>query len=85
MAWLIIKNQVFPDYNVGIAALAVLVLLGRNGVVINPNEEDLKSFVTLTRLWIKNSELEPEHEDATIIELGNVMKTWGRLSLGVRE
>lgn len=79
MAWLIIKNQVFPDYNVGIAVLAVIVLLGRNEILIYPNEEDLKSFVTLTRLWIKKSELEPEHEDVAIRELGSVIKTWGRL------
>lgn len=78
MAWLIIKNQVFPDYNAGIAVLAVFVLLGRNELVIYPNEENLKSFVTLTRLWIKKSELEPEHEDAAIKELGNVIKTWGK-------
>lgn len=78
MAWLIIKNQVFPDYNAGIAVLAVSVLLGRNELVIYPNEEDLKAFVTLTRLWIKKSELEPEHEDAAIKGLGNVIKTWGK-------
>lgn len=78
MTWLIIKNQVFPDYNAGIAVLAVFVLLGRNELVISPSEEDLKSFVTLTRLWIQKSELEPEHEDAAIKELGNIIKTWGR-------
>lgn len=85
MAWLIIKNQVFPDYNIGIAVLAVFVLLGRNELVISPSEEDLKSFVTLTRLWIQKSELEPEHEDAAIKELGNIIKTWGRLLQKIKE
>ena len=77
MAWLMIKNQVFPDYNAGIAVLAVFVLLGRNEIVIYPNEEDLKSFVTLTRLWIKKFDREPEHEDAAIKELGNIIAAWG--------
>lgn len=78
MSWLIIKNQVFPDYNAGIAILAVLVLLGRNELVIYPKEEDLKSFVTLTRLWIKKSALETEYEDVAIKGLGNVIKTWSK-------
>ena len=78
MAWLIIKNQVFPDYNGGIAILAVFVLLGSNEIVIYPNEENLKSFVTLTRSWIKKSELESEHEDAAIKELGKVIMTWSK-------
>jgi len=78
MAWLMIKNQVFPDYNAGIAVLAVFVLLGRNELVIYPNEEDLKSFVTLTRLWIKKFDREPENEDAAIKELGNVIAAWGQ-------
>ena len=78
IAWLIIKNQVFPDYNVGIAVLAVFVLLGRNERIIDPNGEDLKSFVVRAHLWIKKCVLEPEYEDAAIKQLGNVLKTWGK-------
>ena len=78
MAWLIMKNQVFPDYNAGIAVLAVIVLLRRNEILINPDAEALKSFVTLTRLWIKKFDRETEHEDAAIKELGNVIAAWGQ-------
>lgn len=84
MAWLIIKNQVFPDYNAGIAVLAVFVLLGRNEIAINPNEQDLKSFVARIHLWIKKTDREPEYEDAVIKELGNVINTWGRLSQKIK-
>ncbi len=79
MAWLIIKNQIFPDYNDGIAVLAVFVLLGRNEIALNPKEQDLKSFVALIHSWIKKSDREQEYEDAAIKKLGNLISAWGRL------
>ena len=78
MAWLIIKNEVFPDYNAGIAVLAVFVLLGGNEILKNPDAEALDSFVTLTHLWIKKLDREPELEDTAIKELGNVIAGWGQ-------
>lgn len=76
MAWLLLKNQVFPDYNRGIGALAILVLLGRNEVQLQPKNEELLQFFSILDFVYKRVETEEKDEDQAIKILGEVIKGW---------
>ncbi|MHB1652868.1 MAG: hypothetical protein ACYCVD_10375 [Desulfitobacteriaceae bacterium] len=78
MAWLVIKNEIFPEYNAGIASLAVLVLLKRNGYKINPTDEDLMHFIATVRKFVRSIDMEEQDEDTAIGNLGEIIKTWER-------
>ena len=76
MAWLLLKNQVFPDYNRGIGALAILVLLGRNSVELKPKHEELLLFFSILNFLYVRVETQEKDEDQAIIILGEIIKNW---------
>lgn len=84
VAWLLSKNQVFPEYNAGIAALAVLVLLRRNGQQVDPSDEELKRFILTLRKFRQEvrvaeagaAENAGEAEEAAIRQLGSIIQSW---------
>lgn len=78
VAWLILKNEIFPEYNSGIAALAALVLLRRNGHQSIPTNEDLRRFITVMRMNIKKIEVDELDEDEVIRWLSMLVKAWKR-------
>lgn len=76
IAWLVLKNEIFPEYNAGIAVLAVLVLLKHNKLNVIPNDEDLMRFITVMRKYIQKVEIEELEEDDVIWWLSMIVKGW---------
>ena len=75
MLWLIIKNEIFPDYNEGIAVLAALVLLKRNGITLEVNDEDMRSLIIKARSLIAQSKEDSEFdEDEAVRYLGAILR-----------
>lgn len=74
VAWLLLKNRVFPEYNGGIAALSILVLLQRNGYALDPSDEDLVYFIATVRKFIHL--LGDEAEDGAIWQLAAMIRSW---------
>ena len=63
MLWLIIKNEVFSDYNGGVAVLAALVLLERNGITVNTSDKGLCALVVNARSLITDSKNDSDYDD----------------------
>ncbi|MDI6812618.1 MAG: hypothetical protein QMC95_08405 [Desulfitobacteriaceae bacterium] len=76
MAWLLLKNEVFPEYNGGIAALSILVLLQRNGYALEPSDEDLIQFIATVRKFLHVSDERDEAEDSAIGQLAGIIQSW---------
>ncbi len=78
MAWLLLKNQVFPEYNGGVAALSLLVLLQRNDYSLEPSDGDLIKFTAAVRKFIQASGAHDEAEDSAIRQLAGMIQSWKR-------
>lgn len=76
IAWLLLKHEVFPNYNGGIAALAVLVLLGRNGYFLEPSDEDLKIFIVRARKFMRVLQEQDDEEETAIWQLAELVRSW---------
>lgn len=76
MAWLLLKNQVFPEYNGGIAALSILVLLQRNGYALEPSDEELIRFIVTLRKFIHLTDEHDAEEDSAVWQLAGIIQLW---------
>lgn len=75
MLWLILKHEVFSDYNAGVAALSALVLLGRNGRTVKLDDDGLRAFILKAKSLIAKSREDLEYEeDEAISTLGAILK-----------
>lgn len=76
VVWLLFKNEVFPDVLEGIGALAMLALLGRNGIEVRPRVEDLKEYFAVQHFLLEQVEAEEKDEDQAIYLLGQFLQSW---------
>jgi prophage maintenance system killer protein len=76
IAWLLLKNEVLPDYNRGIGALAIFILLGRNRIEIKPKTQELYHFFAVLNFLSINVDTMAKDEDQAIHILGEIIKSW---------
>lgn len=73
--WLIIKNEVFSEYNAGVGVLAALVLLERNGIAVHTHDAGLRALVLKARALIAHDKDDLGYdEDDAVRSLGSLLR-----------